>query len=196
MTNHRKSDYPIHEMFLNRWSPRAFTGQPMTQDELLTMLEAARWAASSYNSQPWRILYALRDTPEWDRFLDLLVPFNRSWARSSSALVFFVSNSTMRSPRSGKEVPSPTHSFDAGTASGYFALQASLMGWSAHGMVGFDADRAVEELRVPDGYTVEAVYAVGRIADPAVLPEELRPREVPSDRRSLRELAFEGGFTR
>ena len=196
MTNHRKSDYPIHEMFLNRWSPRAFTGQPMTQDELLTMLEAARWAASSYNSQPWRILYALRDTPEWDRFLNLLVPFNRSWAKDSSALVFLVSNSTMRSPRSGKEVPSPTHSFDAGTASGYFALQASLMGWSAHGMVGFDADRAVEELRVPDGYTVEAVYAVGRIADPAVLPEELRPREVPSDRRSLRELAFEGGFTR
>ena len=62
MTKQRKSDYPIHEMFLNRWSPRAFTGQPITQEELLTMLEAARWAASSYNSQPWRFLYALRDT--------------------------------------------------------------------------------------------------------------------------------------
>jgi hypothetical protein len=80
MTNHRNPDYPIHEMFLNRWSPRAFTGEPITQDELLTMLEAARWAASSYNSQPWRFVYALRDTPAWDRFLNLLVPFNQSWA--------------------------------------------------------------------------------------------------------------------
>ena len=172
MTNHRKADYPIHEMFLNRWSPRAFTRQPITMEELLTMLEAARWAASSYNSQPWRFLYALRDTPAWERFLNLLVPFNQSWAKDASALVFLVSNSTMRSPRSGNEVPSPTHSFDAGTASGYFALQASLMGWYVHGMVGFDADRAFEEMSVPKGYTVQAVYTVGRIADPAGLPED------------------------
>jgi nitroreductase len=112
----------------------------------------------------------------------------------SSALVFLVSKSTMRSPRSGNEVPSPTHSFDARTASGYFALQASLMGWYVHGMVGFDADRAFEDLSVPKGHKVEAVYAVGRKADPAGLPEELRARDLPSDRRSLEELAFEGGF--
>jgi len=194
MTNQRKPDYPIHEMFLNRWSPRAFTGEPITQEELLTMLEAARWAASSYNSQPWRFIFALRDTPAWERFLNLLVPFNQSWAKESSALVFLVSKSTMRSPRSGNEVPSPTHSFDAGTASGYFALQASLMGWYMHGMVGFDANRAFDDLSIPKGHKVEAVYAVGRKADPAGLPEELRARELPSDRRSLEELAFEGGF--
>ena len=122
------------------------------------------------------------------------MPFNQSWAKESSALLFLVSNSTMRSPRSGNEVPSPTHSFDAGTASGYFALQASLMGWYVHGMVGFDADRAFEDLSVPKGHKVEAVYAVGRKADPAGLPEELRARDLPSDRRSLEELAFEGGF--
>ena len=195
MTKQRRSDYPIHEMFLNRWSPRAFTGQSITQEELLTMLEAARWAATSYNSQPWRFLYALRETVAWERFLNLLVPFNRSYAKDAAALGFLVSNSTMRSPRSGNEVPSPTHSFDAGTASGYFALQASLMGWYVHGMVGFDANRASEELRVPNGYTVEAVYAVGRMAHPAGLPEELRTRDVPSNRRSLGELAFEGGFS-
>jgi nitroreductase len=194
MTKHRKSDYPIHEMFLNRWSPRAFTNEPITKEELLTMLEAARWAASSYNSQPWRFLYALRDTAGWQRFLNLLVPFNRSWAKDSSALVFVISNSTMRSPRSGNEIPSTTHSFDAGTASGYFALQASLMGWYVHGMVGFDADRAFEELRVPKGCKVEAVYAVGKKGDPAGLPDELRAREAPSDRRPLAELAFEGGL--
>ena len=96
----------------------------------------------------------------------------------------------MRSPRSGKEVPSPTHSFDAGTASGYFSLQASLMGWYVHGMVGFDADRAFEELSVPKGYTVEAVYAVGRIADPAGLPEELRTRDVPQQPEVLGRTSF------
>jgi nitroreductase len=95
MTTQRQPDYPIHEMFLNRWSPRAFTAQPITQEELLTMLEAARWAASSYNSQPWRFLYALRDTSAWERFLNLLVPFNQSWAQESSALVFLISHSTM-----------------------------------------------------------------------------------------------------
>ena len=111
-----------------------------------------------------------------------------------SALVFLVSNSTLRSRRSGNEVPSSTHSFDAGTASGYFALQTSLMGWFVHGVVGFDADRAFDELSVPNGHKVEAVYAVGMKADPAGLQEELRARELPSDRRSSAELAFEGGF--
>ena len=193
-TNDRKADYPIHQMFLERWSPRAMSGEPVQKEELFTMLEAARWAASSYNSQPWRFLYALRDTPSWERFQSLLVPFNQSWAKQASALVFLVSNSTMRSPQSGNEVPSPTHSFDAGTASGYFALQASLMGWYAHGMVGFDKERAFDELSVPKGYNVEAVYAVGKKADPAGLPEELRAREKPNGRRSLEELAFEGQF--
>lgn len=194
MNTPRTSEYPIHEIFLNRWSPRAFTGASIEQNELLTMLEAARWAASSYNSQPWRFVYALRDTPAWQRFLDILVPFNQSWAKDAAALVFFVSNSTMRSPRSGHEVPSPTHSFDTGAAAGYFALQATMMGWHAHGMVGFDADRAFEELAIPKGYKVEAVFAVGKQADPAGLSEELRAREVPSDRRLLTELAFEGCY--
>ena len=181
-------------MFLRRWSPRAFTGEALSGADLMTMLEAARWAPSSYNSQPWRFIYALRDTPHWQRFLDLLVPFNRSWAASASALVFIVSNSLMRPPGADKEVPSPTHSFDAGTASGYFALQASLMGWHVHGMVGFDKGHAFAELNVPAGYSVDAVYAVGRLGDPAGLPEALRDRERPSPRTPLAELVNEGSF--
>ena len=160
----------------------------------MTMLEAARWAASSYNSQPWRFLYALRDTPSWDRFLNLLVPVNQSWAKDASALVFVISNSTMVSPRTGKEAPSPTHSFDAGAAAAYFALQASLLGWQVHGMVGFDSERAFEELKVPKGFKVEAVFSVGKQDNPEKLPAELRAREMPSDRKALSELAFEGGF--
>lgn len=192
--NGRTADHDIHPMFLERWSPRALTGEEIAQEELLTMLEAARWAASSYNSQPWRFLYARRDTPHWEKFLNLLVPFNQSWAKTASALVFLVSNSTMVSPVSGSEVPSPTHSFDAGAASANFALQASLMKWHVHGMVGFDKERAFAELGVPKGYRVEAVYAVGRLGDPSVLPPELQAREKPNDRLPLDKLVFEGSF--
>ncbi len=192
--NSRTADYPIDTMFLERWSPRAFRGEGISETDLLTMLEAARWAASSYNSQPWRFIYARRDTPYWDRFFDLLVPHNQSWVRSASALVILVSNSLMRLPGTDKEAPSPTHSFDAGTASGYFALQAHKMGWSTHGMVGFDKERAFAELNVPEGYTVEAAYAVGRLGEPSKLPEALRAREHPSTRLPLTQLAFEGSF--
>ena len=192
--NGRKADYPIDEMFLQRWSPRAFNAQDISEHDLFTMLEAARWAASSYNSQPWRFLWAQRDTPHWDRFLGLLVEFNQSWAKDASALVFLVSNTVMRPLGADADLPSYTHSLDAGTASGYLMFQASRMGWFAHGMVGFDKDRAITELNIPDGYRVEAAYAIGKRGDKSKLPEMLQAREMPSDRMPLSELAFEGGF--
>ena len=193
-SNGRTADYPIDPMFLERWSPRAFTGEPIAEADLLTMLEAGRWAASSYNSQPWRFVYARRDTPPWPRLLDLLVPANRAWARAASALVVLISDSLMRRPGADRDVPSPTHSFDAGTASGYVALQAMRMGWHVHGMVGFDRDRAFADLNVPAGHRVEAVYAVGRLGDPSTLPEPLRAREHLNGRQPLTQLAFEGTF--
>ena len=194
VANSRTADHPIDPMFLERWSPRAFTGEAMSEADLLTMLEAARWAASSYNSQPWRFLYARRGTAHWDKFLDLLVPFNRSWAKDASALVVLVSNSLMRPPGAERDVPSHSHSLDAGTASGYFALQASRMGWFVHGMVGVDMDRAFADLNVPQGFRVEAAYAVGKRGDASSLPEALQAREQPSPRVPLAHLAFEGGF--
>lgn len=194
-TNDRLADYPIDQMFLKRWSPRAFTGEPISTHDLLTMMEAARWAPSSYNSQPWRFVYAQNGTAHWEKLLGLLVPFNRSWAEHASALVFLISKETMRPPGADKDVPSKTHSLDAGAASGYLALQANEMGWFVHGMVGFDADRAGPELGVPDCYRVEAVYAIGKLGDPASLPEPLREREQPSGRMPLSELAFEGTFS-
>ena len=192
--NARHSAHPIDPMFLERWSPRAFTAMGISEADLMTILEAARWAPSSYNSQPWRFLYARRDTPHWDKLLDLLVPFNRSWANNAAALVVLVSNPLMRPPGSDTDVPSHSHSFDAGTASGYLALQANRIGWFVHGMVGFDMDRAFAELNVPVGYRVEAAYAIGRLGDPAQLPDGLRSYEFPSDRKPLNELAFEGRF--
>ena len=192
--NTRESEHDIDPLFLERWSPRAFTGEAVPQPELLAMIEAARWAASSYNSQPWRFLYALRGTAQWDGFLGLLNEANRSWAQQAGALVVLVSNSLMRPPGAEREVPSHSHSLDAGAASANFALQASRMGWQAHGMVGFDRERAFAELRVPQGYRVEVAYAVGRVGDPAQLPEALRAREAPNGRRPLAEIALEGGF--
>ncbi len=192
--NSRTADYPIDPMFLARWSPRAFTGEPISETDLLTMLEAARWAASSYNAQPWRFIYARRDTPHWDKFLGLLVPHNQSWAKEAAALIILISRSLMRLPGADKDVPSPTHSFDTGTASGYFALQAHKMGWFTPGMVGFDRDRAFANLNVPEGYMVEAAYAVGHLGDPSQLPEALQAREQPSARLPLTQLAFEGSF--
>ena len=192
--NGRQSDYPIDPLFLERWSPRAFTAESIAQTDLLTMIEAARWAASSYNSQPWRFLYARRETAHWDKFLGLLVPFNQSWAVHASALVVLVSNSVMRPPGAERDVPSHSHSHDAGAAAACFALQATRMGWQAHGMVGFDIDRAFAELNVPQGYRVEAAYAVGKVGDKSRLPEAMQARETPNTRRPLGEIALEGGF--
>ena len=192
--NGRTADHPIDAQFLERWSPRAFTGEAMGEADMMTILEAGRWAPSSYNSQPWRFVYALRGTPAWDRLLGLLNPFNQSWAKQAGALVILVSNSLMLPPGAEKPVPSHSHSFDAGTASGYLALQAQRLGWHAHGMVGFDMDRAFAELDVPEGHRVEAAFAFGRRGDKSILPEGLQAREMPNERNPLSAMAFEGSF--
>ena len=190
--NGRTADHPIDLLFLEHWSPRAFVPEPMPPETLLATLEAARWAASSFNAQPWRFIYALRDTPHWDSFLDLLVPFNQAWAKHASALVFAVSKTTSRSANSGEEHPSPTHSFDTGAACAFMVLQALKLGWHAHGMVGFDHEHARTVLHIPDEFALEAVFALGRKGDILQLDEVLRSREKPSDRLPLAEIAYEG----
>ena len=191
--NGRTADHPIDKLFLERWSPRAFTGEPIPPEALMTILEAARWAPSSYNSQPWRMLWARRDTPAWATLFGLLGEFNQSWCKNAAALVYFVSSETMQPPGRPEPVPSHSHSFDTGSAWGYLALQATLSGWHAHGMVGFDIQRSYAELHVPPGFRVEAAVAIGRLGDKSLLPEQMREREVPSNRLPLSQTAFEGG---
>ena len=193
-TGNRSSDYPIDPLFLKRWSPRAFTEAEISERQLLTLLEAARWAPSCYNSQPWRFLYARRHDAHWQRFLGLLNEFNRSWAERAAALVIVVSRETMLPPGAEKEIPSPSHSFDAGAAWAALGLQATLSGWQAHGMAGFDRDKTVIALAVPAGYRVEAAIAIGRQGDAGLLPEKLAAREIPSQRLPLSEIALAGGF--
>lgn len=193
-TNPRVADHPIEPIFLERWSPRAFTGEEISEHTLRTMLEAARWAPSSYNSQPWRFIYTRRDNTHWDKFLGLLNEFNQSWAKTASALVFVVSAETMHVPGKEGAIPAYNHSFDAGAAWGYLALQAAYLGWAAHAMVGFDMERAYAELKVPAGYRIEAAVAIGRKGPTDLLPEALQAREVPNERKKLTETVFEGQF--
>ena len=192
--NERVADHPIDPLFLERWSPRAFTGEAIPEEELFTLIEAARWAASSYNSQPWRFIYARRDTPHWERLLGLLIEFNRGWAQHAAALIFVVSKSTLLPPGKDAEIPSHSHSFDAGAASACLALQAARSGWAAHGMVGLDFDEAFVVLGVPQGYRIEAAFAIGRRGDKSLLSEPMRSREMPNGRMPLAEIAFEGSF--
>ena len=186
----RRTAHPVDPLFPDRWSPRAMSGEALTQAELLTLLEAARWAPSSMNFQPWRFLYALRDTDFWPAFLDLLVPANRAWAERAGALVLFIS----RTHFDGDGRPCITHSYDTGAAWQNLALQGTLSNLVVHGIQGFDYQRARRVLRVPEAYAIEAMAVIGRPGNPADLGDALRAREQPSDRRPLAQIACEGPF--
>lgn len=193
--NTRIAEYAIDEQFIQRWSPRAFNDEAISEDTLRSFLEAARWAPSAYNSQPWRFLYARRDTPNWQRYLGLLNEFNRSWAQHASALVIILSKTTFTAPGASEEGPALWHTFDTGAAWAHLALQASLSGWHTHGMAGFDQALTRQELKIPEGYDVHAAIAVGKLGDKTRLAEHLQARETPSPRKPLSELAAEGDFT-
>jgi nitroreductase len=186
----RKAGYPIDDALLQRHSPRAMSGETMTTDELMTLFEAARWAPSSYNAQPWRFIYALRDTREFETLFSLLVDFNKNWCKNASALIVTVSKKTSGS----EDKPNITHSFDTGAAWENLALQASKMNLVAHGMSGFDYDQARAKLGVPNDHTVEMMIAVGKHGKIEDLPEEMREGEAKSDRVPLEEIVFEGKF--
>ncbi|AVS68094.1 nitroreductase family protein [Paracidovorax avenae] len=190
----RQPDHAIHSVFTDRWSPRAFTGEPIPESGLLALLEAARWAPSAYNAQPWRFIYARRDTPSWDPIFQALEPFNQGWAQRAAALVVIVSAEQAVFPGESAPAPNAWHAFDAGAAWASLALQATLSGWSAHAMAGFDAALVREAAAIPGGYAVQAVVAIGRRGDKGVLPEGLQSRESPNGRLPLAQLASEGRF--
>ncbi|SHO65512.1 Nitroreductase family protein [Pseudoxanthobacter soli DSM 19599] len=192
--NSRQADHPIDTVFLERWSPRAMSGAEISEEELLTLLEAARWAPSAFNIQPWRFIYARRGTPFWDKVLGVLNPFNQSWAKNASALVVVLSSSMVRTPGADHDTPSYSHSFDAGAAWSALAHQAVKSGWHVHAMTGVDFDKAHADLAIPEVYRIEAAVAIGKLGDKSILPEGLQAREQPSPRKPLSEIAFEGSF--
>ena len=194
-SNHRQSEYSIDPMFLDRWSPRAFTGEAVSEETLLTILDAAHWAPSSGNGQPWRFIYARRDTEAWPVLLDILDESNQRWAKNAGALLILVSQTHRISMPSGERRAIYTHAFDTGAAWFALAMQTMQLGLYAHGMGGIDRDKAMRVLNIPaEDYRVEAAVAIGRLADKETLPDDLKAREVPSQRKPLSEVAFEGTF--
>lgn len=188
MASSRTPGHAIDPMFLERWSPRAFTGEPIDTATLMRLFEAARWSPSASNAQPWRFAYGVAGTAGFARIFDTLVPFNQDWARRASALVVVLSATETISPGKDSAQPNRWHSFDTGAAWASLAFQAHLLGWQTHGMGGFDGERLRTALGVAPALSIEAVVAIGRRGDPALLNEGLRAREQPNQRRPLGDL--------
>jgi nitroreductase len=188
----RQSNHPVDPLFIGRWSPRAFTGDAIVDADLFTAFEAARWAPSSLNAQPWRFVFARRGHARFDDFLDLLAERNRQWAHKAGALVFFLSDTELA--YKDRVAPSPSHAFDTGAAWANFAHQLHLLGYATRAIGGFDRARAPQVLGAPDAFHVHAVVAVGRPAAAHTLPDTFREKETPSSRKPLSELVFEGVF--
>ncbi len=190
----RSTPFAVDPLFLERWSPRAFDGTSITEDQLLTLFDAARWAPSAFNYQPWRFIYTQRDSTVWQEFLDLLLPFNQAWVKDAAALIFLLSDTQIVSPGGAEAKPAGSNSFDTGAAWALLALQARRLGLHTHAMGGFDQEKARRYFDLSDRYRIEAAIAVGHQGDPAGLPEQLQAREFPSDRLPVEALAFANGL--
>ena len=188
--NNRDVNHNVDPLFPNRWSPRAMSGEDLTEEELMTLFEAARWAPSSYNNQPWRFIYAKRNTAHWDTFFNLLVEGNQTWAKNASVLIVLISKNTF--DHNGK--PATTHTLDAGAAWENLALQGTIRKLVVHGMQGFDYDKARDALKIPEEYTVEMMIAVGKQGHKETLPEPMQKGETPNDRKPISDIVMEGSF--
>ena len=187
----RKPVYPIEKIFLKRWSPRAMSGEKITDDQLMTLFEAAHWAPSTFNEQEWRFVYAAHGTAYWDTFFDFLVPENQAWCNKASHLVIVFSRKTFT--KNGK--PNPVHEFDTGAAFENLCLQAASMGLVCHGMAGFLSEKIREKLAVPEEFSIHAMVALGVYGGVEDLPDDLRRKDEPSMRKALSEIVEEGRFS-
>lgn len=185
---HRKAEYDIDPVFLNRWSPRSYKPDPVADDVLYSLFEAARWAPSGNNEQPWRFIVA-RTKEEKERFYPFIMEGNRIWCEQAPVLVLLVSKTI-----GSRGTSLRTHAFDAGTAWGYLALEATRKGLVTHAMGGFDRDKAREVLGIPEEYEPQIVISIGYQGDKEALPEALQEREKPSGRIAMSEIVHEGVF--
>jgi nitroreductase len=185
------TDYPIHEFLSKRWSPRAFSAQPVETEKLLSLFEAARWSPSGGNSQPWAfILTSQANRAAYDQLLGTLGERNQIWAQHAPVLVLAV---VRRENEPGK--PNPWATYDLGQAVANLSVQASVLGLSVHQMAGFDRTKAAEVFKLPEGYDPVTVIAIGYLGDPYILPEGIREREkAPRIRKPLSEFVFDGAW--
>jgi nitroreductase len=189
----RKPDHPVAPEFPARWSPRSFTDRAVNEAEVMSLLEAARWAPSASNLQPWRLVWALSGEGGFVAIRDTLTGNNPVWAGKAGALLVVASKDTVTN-REGAEVANRTAGFDTGAAWMSLALQAQAMGLFAHAMGGFDKDTLSAAVALPEGHTLHCVVAVGEQGPAEALPEDLRAREKPSGRKPVDEIAVHGRF--
>jgi nitroreductase len=192
MNSHKLAtpDHPIHELIVQRWSPYGFADRHVAVEALRSLFEAARWAPSSYNEQPWSYIVATKGNPEeFERLLSCLVEGNQLWAKAAPVLA--LGCTSLRFSRNGQPNAAAVH--DLGLASGNLCLEATARGLYVHQMIGILPDRARELYRVPEGIQPVTGLAIGYAADPETLPEKLRERDVAARRRkALGQFIFEG----
>jgi nitroreductase len=189
------ADEPIHEILRHRWSPRAFEPRPVEPEKLRRLFEAARWAPSTANSQPWFFIVADKytDPENFQRALDGLVEQNRSWARNAPVLAFSVARLNFEQG----DKPNRHALHDLGQAVANLAAEAASLDLQIHQMAGIDAEKVRRTFGVPDGYEVVAGMAIGYPGDPQSLPEQLRQRETgPRQRKALDSFVFSGSWGR
>ncbi|MDB5084382.1 MAG: Nitroreductase family protein [Bacilli bacterium] len=185
---HRTPEHEVTPLFLNRWSPRAYTNRQVSDQDLSTVLEAAHWAPSSFNDQPWRFFVATTE-PELKLFHEFLSSFNQQWAVHAPVLMLLASD---RLRPNGD--PNSAHAFDAGAAWANLALQATLLEMSAHAMGGFDRDKARSLLNIPEQFDLHVVISLGYRGDKDSLEPGMRESEFPSPRRPMREVIYQGKY--
>lgn len=186
----RKSDYLIDSVFLDRWSPRAMSGENFSDEELMILFEAARWAPSAFNEQPWKFIYAHKETPDWTRFFSLLDEWNQSWCKNAGVLVCLIASKKFaKTDKLNRNALS-----DAGAAWENLALQGSLKGYVVHGMAGYNVEKARGVLKVSDDYEIVHMFAIGKPGNKDDLPEKAKLAERPNSRKPVSEFVFEGEF--
>lgn len=185
--NERTTEYDILDVFLERSSQRAMSGEVVSENEIMTLIDAARWAPSAFNAQPWRFLYAVKGTSDFDLFFSFLKEGNQVWCKNAGAFAIVLSRKNMED---GKQ--NPWHSFDTGSACENFALQGAKMNLVIHTMAGFNSDSVRKVLEINDSYNIEAMIAVGKHGPIDNIPEYLRVLEKPNGRKNLGEICFKG----
>lgn len=186
------AQYPINDLLRQRWSPLAFADKLVEPEKLRSVLEAARWAASSYNEQPWSFIIATKENPaDFERLLGCLAEGNQEWARNAPVLMISVAK--LYFERNGVENRHAFH--DVGAAAAYLSLQATAQGLFIHQMAGFDVQLTRQTYNIPEGYEPVAAIALGYLGDAQTLSERLQQREIaPRQRKPLEDFVFSGSW--
>ena len=186
------TQFPVHDLIARRWSPRAFDPRPLPANQIRSLLEAVRWAASSFNEQPWSFLVARReDAAGFEKMLGCLVPGNRQWAQNAGVLLLTVAKRTF----TRNDRPNRVAVHDIGLAAANLTFQAEQFGLRVHQMAGIDAQKIRETYGVPEGYDPVTAIAVGHAGTLDDLPEELHASEqAPRERKPQSEFVFDDAW--